>query len=114
MFKANVGKSIIADSFESGKETITSALKDMDSAKVALVFSSEEHNLDEVINGIKSVTDIPFIGCTSSEAIVTIDGIISEPTGQTAAMVFSDEDIRIGCGIVENEGNAREAGKKAS
>lgn len=114
MFKANVGKSIAVDSFTSGQETITNALKDMDSAKVALVFSSEEHNLEEVINGIKSASDIPFIGCTSSEAIVTNEGIISEPTGQTAAMVFSDADIRIGCGIADNEGNAREAGKKAT
>ena len=114
MFKANVGQSTIADSFISGQQSITSALKDMDSPKVALVFSSEEHNIEELINGIKSVTNIPFIGCTSSEAIMTNDGIISEPDGQSAAMVFSDPDIRIGCGIVNNEGNAREAGKKAT
>ncbi len=114
MFKANIGHSIIADSFVSGQQSITNALKDIDKPKVALVFSSEEHNLDEVINGIKSVTDIPFIGCTISEAIMTNDGIISEENGQTAAMVLSDDDIRIGCGIVENEGNAREAGKKAT
>ena len=114
MFKANIGHSTISDSYMSGQQTITSALKEIENPKVALVFTSEEHDLEKISEGIKSVTDIPFIGCTSSEAIVTNDGFLSEATGQTAAMVFADDDIRIGCGIVENEGNAREAGKKAT
>ena len=46
MFKANIGQSIVADSFTSGQETITNALRDMENPKVALVFSSEEHNLE--------------------------------------------------------------------
>lgn len=114
MFKARVGYSRLEDSFLSGQETITNALKELENPKVALVFSSEEHNQEDIIKGIKSITNIPFIGCTSSEAIITNDGIISESGGQSAAMVFDDIDIRVGCGIEENMGNAREAGKKAT
>ena len=114
MFKAKVGYSKLEDSFLSGQETITNALKDIENPKVALVFSSEEHDQEKLIEGIKSVSNVPFIGCTSSEAIITNDGIISEAGGQSAAMVFEDNDMRIGCGIAEALDNAREAGKKAT
>lgn len=112
MFKASVGYSKNPNSYLSGQETITKALEGLENPKVALVFSSQEYDQNELLNGIKSVTDIPVIGCTSSEAIITNDGIISEPDGQSAAMVFDDPDIRIGYSIIEKGDDARLAGRK--
>lgn len=112
MFKANVGYSTNPDSFLSGQETIKKALEGLENPNVALVFSSEEYDQNELVKGIKSVTDIPVIGCTSSEAIITNDGIISELDGQSAAMVFADPDIRIGYSIIERGEDARLAGRK--
>lgn len=114
MFKANVGYSRNPDSYLSGQETITNALKDIENPRVALVISSEEQDQEKLIAGIKSIANIPVIGFTSSEGIITNDGIISEPDGQSAAIVFDDPDMRVGCSIVERGENPREAGKKAA
>lgn len=112
MFKANVGYSIKPNSFESGAETITKALEGLENPKIALVFSAEEYDQNELLKGIRSVTNIPVIGCTSSEAVITPDGIISSPEGQSAAMVFDDDNIRVGCAILENDGDPRIVGRK--
>ena len=62
MFKANIGQSIVADSFTSGQETIKNALKDMENPKVALVFSSEEHEHSINTKARSSIkTDLFFI-----------------------------------------------------
>jgi len=112
MFKANVGYSTNPNSFESGAETIKKALEGLENPKVAIVFSSQEYDQNELINGIRSVSNVPVIGCTSSEGIITNDGIISVPSGQSGAMVFDDPDMRIGCAIMENDGDPRLTGRK--
>ena len=112
MFKANVGYSTNPNSFESGAETIRKALNGLENPRIAIVFSSQEYNQNELINGIRSVSNVPVIGCTSSEGIITNDGIISAPDGQSGAMVFDDPDMRVGCAILANDGDPRAIGRK--
>ena len=73
-----VGSSILANSFDAGVETAKNSLKGIKAPKIGLLFTSIKYNQNDVIKGIKSVSpDLKVIGCTSSGAIMTPDGIIS-------------------------------------
>ena len=80
--KAMVGSSILANSFDAGVETAKNSMKGIKKPKIGLLFSSIKYNQDELIKGIKSVVpDLRVIGCTSSGAIMTPEGIISGDNG---------------------------------
>ena len=66
MLKAKVGQSIDVDNFTAGAKTASIATEGMDYAKLGFLYTSVKNDIKEVIKGVRSVTDAPIIGCTSS------------------------------------------------
>lgn len=110
--KAKVGYSVDSDSFLSGSETARKATEGTN-AKVGLLFTSCVLDQKKIVEGIKSVTNVPFIGCTSSAAIVVPEaGYIDNETGYTGMLSFEGEDLTVGvAGSPRNE-EPREVGKR--
>ncbi len=114
MLKANVGYSIHADSYQSGEETIKQAHKMLSNVKINFLFTSVKNDIKEVVKGIKSMTDAPVIGCTSSEAIIVPDGIITSDNGYTGVLALEDENMTIGVACHEAGKDARAIGRKVA
>ena len=96
MLKSQVGYSINPDSYYAGVDTASQTIKDLANAKLGLIFTSVKNDTKEVIKGIKTVTDMPIIGCTSSGCIMVKDGIISSKNGFTGMMALDDENLKVG------------------
>ena len=108
-----VGSSILANSFEAGVETAKNAMKGIKNPKIGLLFTSVKYDQDEVIKGIKSVnSDVKVIGCTSSGAIMTPEGIISGENGFAGMMVLDDNELNVGVASSPRGDNPRETGRK--
>ena len=111
--KAMVGSSILANSFDAGVETAKNAMKGIKKPNIGLLFTSIKHNQDEVILGIKSVNpEIKVIGCTSSGAIMTPEGIISSDDGFAGMMVLEDNELNVGVASSTRGNDPRETGRK--
>lgn len=111
MLKTKVGCSAAKNNYDSGVESATKA--NLSTAKVGVLFTSCEMNQNEVISGIRSISEVPLIGCTSSAAICSNEGYFNSEDGYTGIMSFGG-DIEVGvAGHAKKEGeNAREIGRK--
>ncbi len=111
--KAMVGTSILKDSFEAGEEIATNSLKGIKNPKIGFLFSSVKHNQSELLKGIKSVSpELKIIGCTSSGAVMTPDGIISNEDGFAGMMVLEDNELKIGLAASARGIDPRATGRK--
>ena len=111
--KAMVGSSILANSYEAGIETVKSAMKGIKKPKLGLLFTSIKYDQNEVVKGIKSVNkDIKVVGCTSSGAIMTPEGIISSDNGFAGMMLLEDNELNVGVAGAPRGNDPRETGKK--
>ena len=111
--KAMVGSSILNNSFAAGAETAKNSIKGLKSPKIGFLFSSIKHNQGELIKGIKSVLpEIKIIGCTSSGALMTPDGIISNEDGFAGMMVLEDNELKVGIAASERGLDPRATGRK--
>ena len=106
MLKSKVGFSIDVDSFKSGEETAKVASHDMRHAKLGMLYTSILSNAKEVVKGVRSVTDAPIIGCTSSGAIIVPEGIVSSDHGFSGMMMLDDKDMTVGVACHEAGKNA--------
>lgn len=110
--KAKVGYSVEANSFQSGVETVTKASEGM-VPKVGLLFTSCVLDQNEIVKGIRSVSNVPFVGCTSSAGIVVSDhGYIDNADGYSGMMCFGGDNLVVGVAGSERDGDPREIGKK--
>ena len=110
--KAKVGYSVEANSFTSGVETVTKASEGM-VPKVGLLFTSCVLDQKEIVKGIRSVSNVPFVGCTSSAGIVVSDhGYIDNADGYSGMMCFGGDNLVVGVAGSERDGDPREIGKK--
>lgn len=111
--KAMVGSTILTNSYEAGEQLIQNSIKGLKSPKIGLVFSSTAYDQKELLRGIKSITpELKIIGCTSSEAVMTPDGIISSEEGFAAMMVIEDNELNIGIAASPRGVNPRATGQK--
>ena len=111
--KAVVSSSILKDSRDAGVETATKALKGIKHPKLGLVFSSVKYNQVDLLDGIKSVNpEIKLIGCTSSGAIMTPEGIISGEDGFAGMMVLEENELNVGVAAAERGSDPRETGRR--
>ncbi len=111
--KAVVSSSILRDSREAGVETATKALKGIKHPKLGLLFTSVKYNQDELLAGIRSVNpELKVIGCTSSGAIMTPEGIISSENGFAGMMVLEDNELNVGVAASARGNDPRETGRK--
>lgn len=110
--KAMVGSSILANSFDAGVETAKNSMKGIKKPKIGFLFSSIKYNQDELIKGIKSVVpDLKVIGCTSSGAIMTPEGIISSENGFAGMMVLEDNELNVGVASSPRGNDPRQTGQ---
>lgn len=108
-----VGSSILTNSFEAGADTAKNALKGIKAPKIGFLFSSVKYDQDELIKGIKSVSpSLKVIGCTSSGAIMTPDGIISSENGFAGMMVLEDNELKVGISSSTRGQDPRATGRK--
>ena len=114
MLKSKVGHSIDANNFKAGVETATKATEGMQNVKIGFLYTSEKNDMKEVVKGARNIIDAPVIGCTSSGAIMTPDGIISSDNGFAGMMVLDDPDMTVGVACHEAGKDARAIGRKVA
>jgi hypothetical protein len=111
--RALVGSSILENSYDAGVEVAKNATKGLKTPALGYLFSSEVYNQEELIKGIKSVSPaLKIIGCTSADAIMTPDGIISSPTGFAGMLVLDDNELCVGVAAAPRGTNPRMTGRK--
>ncbi len=110
MLNTKVGYSQNKDAFSSGTESAKMA--NLDNAKVGLLFTSCIMDQNEILKGVKSVSNAHILGCTSSAAICTQDGYLNAEDGYSGLMSFGG-DVEVGVsGASREEGSsAREIGR---
>ena len=113
MLKTKVGYSVLKDAFASGEATAKMASEGMN-PKLGLLFTSVLQDQEEIMKGIKSVADVPVVGCTSSGAIMVPDGVISSENGFSGMMMFDDPDLTVGVACHEAGQDARKIGRQVA
>lgn len=113
MLRSKVGYSMDVDSFTSGVITAKNSLIG-NSSKIGFLYTSSLSNVKEVVKGVRSVTDIPLIGCTSSGAIIVPEGIVASEHGFSGMMSMSDVNLTVGVASHEAGNNARLIGRKVA
>lgn len=114
MLKSKVGYSTNINSYESGVETATKSIENLDNPKLSFLYTSCKSDIKQVIKGIKSVSDSKIIGCTSSGGVIVPEGIIRSKTGFSSMLTLSDNNLTVGVGCHEAGLNPREIGKKVA
>ena len=123
--KSAVGESKEKDSFKAGVEAAQNALTKAGVKKCdfVLLFATVEHDQEELLRGVRSVTgEAPLSGC-SGEGIITQSGPAGEgmfgATGliegekAAAVMVFSSDDLHFfNCSASGLKKNSRETGEE--
>lgn len=113
MLKSNVGWSIAKDSKTAGKEAAQKAMENLTQTKVALLYTSADNNVEEVLEGAKeALGSIPVVGCTSSGGIIVPDGYITSENGFVGVMALSDSAMSVGVAGSALDKDARETGRK--
>ncbi len=113
MLKSNVGYSMEEDSFSSGATTAKNAKKGL-KPKIGFLYTSVLSNVKEVVRGVRSVTEAPIIGCTSSGAIIVPEGIVASPNGFSGMLMMDDAKMEVGVACHEGGRNARNIGRKVA
>jgi len=114
MLKSNVGYSTNIDNYMSGVESAEKSIKSLNSPKLSFLYTSSNSDIKQIIKGIKSVTNIPIIGCTSSGGIIVPDGIIRSKTGFSGMLTLSDENLNVGIACHEAGKDPRSIGRKVA
>jgi hypothetical protein len=89
----------IEDAFAAGREAAAQALEGvtLGARSVALLLASIELDLAEVLRGVRSVLDVPVVGCTTySEA--TDRGYFDD---SVSLLLLTGDDLRFGVGLGE-------------
>ena len=111
MINVGVGQSKNENSFDAGAEIAKEALSNIEKPSLSIVFSSSKFNLNELLKGIRSITNSPLIGCSTAGEI-TNNGADTE---SAVMMCIESERIKAGLGIGKNISlNPRVAGQSAA
>lgn len=113
MLRSKVGYSMAEDNYRSGIETAKTSLIG-NSSKIGFLYTSSASNTKEIIKGVRSITDIPLIGCTSSGALIVPEGIVASNHGFSGMMSMADIDLKVGVASHEAGKNARLIGRKVA
>ena len=114
MLKSKVGYSTNPDPFMMGYASAEASCKDFSNVKVNFLFTSEKCDCKKVVKGVKSVTEAPVIGCTSSGGIIVPDGYITSPDGFAGTLSLNDPDMVVGVACHESGKDARAIGRKVA
>ena len=114
MLKSSVGYSTSNDYFLAGMDSANDSISKLDEPKVSFLFTSCKSDIKQVVKGIRSVSDTPIIGCTSSGGIIVPDGVITSDDGFTGLLTLSDEDLKVGVACHEAGKMPRAIGRKVA
>lgn len=114
MLRSKVGYSTNEDSFITGVETAKKATKDSSNTKFGFLFTSEKNDIKALVKGIRTVTNIPLIGCTSSNGIIVEDGIITSDKGFAGMLSFDDKNMTVGVACHEAGKDPRAIGRRVA
>lgn len=114
MLRSKVGYSINPDSFATGLETAKKSTKDLSNSKIGFLYTSEKNDIKALIKGLRTVTNIPIIGCTSSGGLIVEDGIISSENGFAGMMTLDDKNMTVGVACHEAGKDPRAIGRKVA
>lgn len=114
MLKSCTGYSTATDNITLGIETAKNALKDLSNSKIGFLYTSEKNNIKELMKGIRSVTNMPIIGSTSSNAIITNEGIITSETGFAGMLALEDKNMTVGLACHEAGKDPRTIGRRVA
>lgn len=114
MLRSKVGYSTNEDSFITGVETAKKATKDSSNTKYGFLFTSEKNDIKALVKGIRTVTNIPLIGCTSSNGIIVEDGIIASDKGFAGMLSFDDKNMTVGVACHEAGKDPRAIGRRVA
>ena len=114
MLKSCTGYSTAADNITLGIETAKNTLKDLSNSKIGFLYTSEKNNIKELMKGIRSVTNMPIIGSTSSNAIITNEGIITAETGFAGMLALEDKNMTVGLACHEAGKDPRAIGRRVA
>lgn len=114
MLRSKVGYSINPDYIESGIEAAKKSTKDFKNVKFSFLYTSCNSNIQDIIKGIREVTDTPFIGCTSSGGIIVPDGYVTSENGFAGMLTLDDPNMTIGVGCHAAGRDARAIGRKVA
>ena len=114
MLRSKVGYSTNPDFYTIGMESAKESTKDLSNIKLNFLFTSANSDIKSIINGIKSVTDTPIIGCTSSGGIIVPEGYISSPNGFSGVLSLNDPDMVVGIASHEAGKDPRAIGRKVA
>ena len=114
MLRSKVGYSTNEDSFITGVETAKKATKDSSNTKFGFLFTSEKNDIKALVKGIRTVTNIPLIGCTSSNGIIVEDGIIASDKGFAGMLSFDDKNMTVGVACHEAGKDPRAIGRRVA
>lgn len=111
--KVMVGSSLLENAYDSGVELAKNSTKGLKTPVLGFLFTSEKYKQEELLKGIKSVNpSLKVIGCTSSGAVMTPDGIISGPNGYAGMMVLDDNELSVGVAAATRGTDPRMTGRK--
>ncbi len=113
MLRSKVGYSMNEDSFTSGVMSARNSLIGS-SSKIGFLYTSCLSNVKEVVKGVRSVTDIPVIGCTSAGAVIVPEGIVASNSGFASMLSMADVNLTVGVAAHESGKNARLVGRKVA
>lgn len=111
--KAKVGSSVLANSYNAGVEVANESLRGIKNPKIGFLFTSVKYNQEDVMRGIASInSDMKIIGCTSKEAVMTPEGIVTSKDGYAAMLVLEDNELSVGVSFKESGRDARATGRE--
>ena len=114
MLKSGVGYSKNLDYYVSGIETAEMATSDLNEQKLGFLYTSCNDDIKEVLKGIRTITSVPLIGCTSSGGLIVPDGIIESNESYAGMLVLNDGEMTVGVACHEAGKNPRAIGRKVA
>ena len=114
MLKSKVGYSTNPNFFSMGQESIVESTKDLSNIKLNFLFTSATSDIKKIVEGIRSATDTPIIGCTSSRGLIVPDGVITSPNGFAGTLSLNDPNMTVGVAIHEAGKDPRAIGRKVA
>ena len=114
MLKSGVGYSKNLDYYVSGIETAEMATSDLNEQKLGFLYTSCNDDIKEVLKGIRTITSVPLIGCTSSGGLIVPDGIIESNESYAGMLVLNDSEMTVGVACHEAGKNPRAIGRKVA
>lgn len=114
MLQSKVGYSINPDNYKMGIETAEESTKELNDIKINFLYCSEKNEITKIIEGIRTITSTPIIGCTSMEGIIVPDGYITSENGFAGMLSLDDANMKIGLACHEAGRDARAIGRKVA